>query len=325
MKIHDLPAATPGENDVLAYDTGTTNYKAKFKDFDASENNVSLSSADDPDNPTWTNFSKIESAPLRTLMTKFSQVGNNVRVIWNKLGTTTLGTTATTVTGAIAELVTKKANLASPALTGNPTAPTQAAGNNSTRLATTAFVATAMSKIAVGIDQFGAYVSASNYPYIRWTNGASLYQILAMGDCFRYQESVDSGSSWHTVYDIYRNEGTGTSTTVQSSAAQNIATSTYTGLQSVSLAPGKWILIGTVQFPSSTTGARRLAFSTTKNDGGWTVSLPGAAAQEKIQVTRVVQNGQDTNVTYWLNAWQNSGSTMSIAAGDAEIQAIRIK
>lgn len=32
------------------------------------------------------------------------------------------------------------APLASPALTGNPTAPTQAAGNNSTRLATTAFV-----------------------------------------------------------------------------------------------------------------------------------------------------------------------------------------
>lgn len=33
-----------------------------------------------------------------------------------------------------------KANLASPALTGNPTAPTQSPGNNSTRLATTAYV-----------------------------------------------------------------------------------------------------------------------------------------------------------------------------------------
>lgn len=36
------------------------------------------------------------------------------------------------------------APLASPALTGNPTAPTQAAGNNSTRLATTAFVTAAV-------------------------------------------------------------------------------------------------------------------------------------------------------------------------------------
>ena len=34
----------------------------------------------------------------------------------------------------------KKADLASPAFTGNPTAPTQATNNNSTRLATTAFV-----------------------------------------------------------------------------------------------------------------------------------------------------------------------------------------
>lgn len=38
-----------------------------------------------------------------------------------------------------------KAPLASPALTGNPTAPTQTAGNNSTRLANTAFVSTAIS------------------------------------------------------------------------------------------------------------------------------------------------------------------------------------
>ena len=37
------------------------------------------------------------------------------------------------------------ANIASPAFTGTPTAPTQAAGNNTTRLATTAFVTTALS------------------------------------------------------------------------------------------------------------------------------------------------------------------------------------
>jgi len=37
-----------------------------------------------------------------------------------------------------------KANLASPSLTGTPTAPTQTAGNNSTRIATTAFATTAL-------------------------------------------------------------------------------------------------------------------------------------------------------------------------------------
>lgn len=39
-----------------------------------------------------------------------------------------------------ANLNTDKAELASPAFTGNPTAPTQSGGNNSTRIATTAFV-----------------------------------------------------------------------------------------------------------------------------------------------------------------------------------------
>lgn len=43
---------------------------------------------------------------------------------------------ASTITSALA----LKAPLASPALTGNPTAPSQAAGNNTTRIATTAFV-----------------------------------------------------------------------------------------------------------------------------------------------------------------------------------------
>lgn len=42
-----------------------------------------------------------------------------------------------------------KADLASPPLTGNPTAPTQTAGNNSARLATTAFVATAVAAVPV--------------------------------------------------------------------------------------------------------------------------------------------------------------------------------
>lgn len=43
------------------------------------------------------------------------------------------------------------APLASPALSGNPTAPTQTAGNNSTRIATTAFVQTAVADIVGGL------------------------------------------------------------------------------------------------------------------------------------------------------------------------------
>lgn len=53
---------------------------------------------------------------------------------------------ATTMTNALAA----KAPLASPALTGTPTAPTAAGGTNTTQVATTAFVATAVSVIDGG-------------------------------------------------------------------------------------------------------------------------------------------------------------------------------
>ena len=54
-------------------------------------------------------------------------------------GTTTVAPSQNAVYDALAT----KADLASPALTGNPTAPTQTVGDNSTRIATTAFVAAA--------------------------------------------------------------------------------------------------------------------------------------------------------------------------------------
>ena len=57
----------------------------------------------------------------------------------------------------ITALNSDKAPLASPAFTGNPTAPTQTAGNSTTRIATTAFVGTAISPIKgdIGIVEDG--------------------------------------------------------------------------------------------------------------------------------------------------------------------------
>jgi hypothetical protein len=52
-------------------------------------------------------------------------------------------TKALRVLASLSGTILLKAPLASPALTGNPTAPTQTAGNNSTRVATTAFVTAA--------------------------------------------------------------------------------------------------------------------------------------------------------------------------------------
>jgi hypothetical protein len=56
----------------------------------------------------------------------------------------------TDLAGVKAVTISTLAPKASPALTGNPTAPTQTAGNSSTRVATTAFVTTAVSNLIGG-------------------------------------------------------------------------------------------------------------------------------------------------------------------------------
>lgn len=53
---------------------------------------------------------------------------------------------------AIETSVATKANLASPALTGTPTAPTAALGTNTTQIATTAFVQTAAANIDIDLE-----------------------------------------------------------------------------------------------------------------------------------------------------------------------------
>jgi len=74
-----------------------------------------------------------------------------------------------------------KAPLASPALTGNPTAPTQAAGNNSTRLATTAYV----DNSTASRDQLGemtdvTLASLADANYFIYDNAASVWKNKAI-------------------------------------------------------------------------------------------------------------------------------------------------
>jgi len=77
--------------------------------------------------------------------------------------------------------IDSKAPLASPALTGNPTAPTQAAGNNSTRLATTAYV----DNSTAARDQLGemtdvTLASLADANYFIYDNSASVWKNKAI-------------------------------------------------------------------------------------------------------------------------------------------------
>lgn len=85
------------------------------------------------------------------------------------------GTEINTEFNAIQTAIATKADLASPSLAGNPTAPTQSAGNNSTRIATTAFVQTA-SQAAVpvgGIIMWSGAIAniPTNYQLCNGTGG----------------------------------------------------------------------------------------------------------------------------------------------------------
>ena len=78
-----------------------------------------------------------------------------------------------------------KAALASPALTGNPTAPTQVAGNNSTRLATTAYV----DNSTASRDQLGemtdvTLASLADANYFIYDDAASVWKNKAISGAF---------------------------------------------------------------------------------------------------------------------------------------------
>lgn len=84
-----------------------------------------------------------------------------------------------------------KANLASPALTGSPTAPTQTNGDNSTKIATTAYVATAVAGVTGGSgpatvtqvtvwNSSGATIAAGAPVYASGVDATSGYPTVAL-------------------------------------------------------------------------------------------------------------------------------------------------
>lgn len=86
---------------------------------------------------------------------------NGLKTFWNNIknklagkqdkltfdSTPTAGSTNPVTSGGVKTALDAKANLASPTFTGTPKAPTAAAGTNTTQIATTAFVKTAVSGV----------------------------------------------------------------------------------------------------------------------------------------------------------------------------------
>lgn len=116
MEIHDLNTKTLTDPAYVAFDDGTDTYKAEFNDAveekaaaavaaaDLTQNQVAFTSGDAASPTAWANVSVITSgSTLATLFSRISTMVKNVRYIWSLIGTTAMGTTATTITGAIHE------------------------------------------------------------------------------------------------------------------------------------------------------------------------------------------------------------------------------
>lgn len=115
MQIHELNTRTPGVYDYAALDTGSQTYKAKVGDLKPQY--VSYDSA----NPTsWAEVATMGSnTPISTFFERVTYIARNVRYLWKLIGSgdfsnvsetisgaignTALTTTATDISGAIAE------------------------------------------------------------------------------------------------------------------------------------------------------------------------------------------------------------------------------
>jgi len=107
MQIHELPSASPSASDYIPIDNGTATRKATLSSIDMGSNEITFTSGDTSSPSSWQTVAVMASNTAANLMNAISKMVANIRWLYNRLGTSSTGTTATTVTGAIAEHSTK--------------------------------------------------------------------------------------------------------------------------------------------------------------------------------------------------------------------------
>ena len=132
---------------------------------------------------------------------------------------------------AIKTLLDLKAPLASPALTGTPTAPTATAGTNTTQIATTAFVQDAVSDASTGMAKCQTF----NNPSLTVQDGRCTWTIShTLGTANIISEIYEVSTGAKVIMD---KEATSSTTyTIKMNASSDVAANTY-----------KVVLVGVVQ------------------------------------------------------------------------------
>lgn len=112
------------------------------------------------------------------------------------------------------------------------------------------------------------------------------------------------------------------------SATSNISTTSGStkNLDSIVLAPGTWLVSYSVEFASNSSGRRAMTLTTnntsiTSTPVYMVSGAPANGMATNLSRTQVIVNSGTTNITRYLNAYQNSGSSLNCRSC---IQAVRI-
>lgn len=150
-------------------------------------------------------------------------VGNVVKSVAGKTGTVTLAKADVGLGNVTNE--SKETMFTSPALTGTPTAPTAASGTNTTQIATTAFVATAVSE-GIATSDAMTYKGALNKSNQYGETGSYISPAANKGDTYKIATAGAYGNNYVEVGDmvICNTDDTPSYTPTSSSAVGNIDT-----------------------------------------------------------------------------------------------------
>lgn len=110
--------------------------------------------------------------------------------------------------------------------------------------------------------------------------------------------------------------------TANLSSDLTIATATNKAVVSIQLYAGTWIIVARARFSANATGYRKINITSTSASSDCHMQVPAVSgAVTQLALTRIVS--PTTTTTYYLNAYQNSGSSLTMSAGGyGEINAL---
>lgn len=111
-----------------------------------------------------------------------------------------------------------------------------------------------------------------------------------------------------------------------SSTAVSVASATWTTVKSITLYPGRYLIVAGANFASNSTGHRRICISTGGDNNGagyycYDIRRAVDGFGTNSAVSRVVYVTSESGTTYNLNVYQNSGAALTVNWG-IEIQRI---